>query len=62
LKVIDGIISEPEGGAHSNYEEAARLVGETILRVYNELKDIPGDDLIDKRIEKFSKMGVYIEG
>jgi len=62
LKVIDGIISEPEGGAHSNHEEAAQLVGETILKVYNELKDIPRDDLIDKRIEKFSQMGVYIEG
>jgi acetyl-CoA carboxylase carboxyl transferase subunit alpha len=62
FNVIDGIISEPEGGAHSSHEEAARVVGETILKVYQELKDIPRDDLIDKRIEKFSKMGVYIEG
>jgi len=62
FKVIDGIIKEPEGGAHSDPTEAARLVGETILNTYNELKDIPKDDIIDKRIEKFSKMGVYIEG
>ncbi len=62
FNVIDGIISEPEGGAHSSHEEAARVVGETILKVYQELKDIPRDNLIDKRIEKFSKMGVYIEG
>jgi len=62
FKIIDGIIKEPEGGAHSDPEQAARLVGETILTAYNELKDIPKDDLIDKRIEKFSKMGVYIEG
>ncbi|MBN1695238.1 acetyl-CoA carboxylase carboxyltransferase subunit alpha [candidate division WOR-3 bacterium] len=62
FQIIDGIISEPEGGAHSNHEEAAKLVGETILKLYQELKDIPRDDLIDKRIEKFSQMGVYIEG
>jgi acetyl-CoA carboxylase carboxyl transferase subunit alpha len=62
FKVIDEIISEPEGGAHSNPEEAARLVGKTILTAYNELKDIPGDELIYKRIEKFSKMGIHIEG
>ncbi len=61
FKIIDGIIKEPEGGAHSDYEEAARLVGETILNTYNELKDIPKDVLIDKRIEKFAQMGVYVE-
>jgi acetyl-CoA carboxylase carboxyl transferase subunit alpha len=62
FKVIDGIIKEPEGGAHSEPEEAARLLGETILTAYNELKDVPKDDLINKRIEKFSKMGLFIEG
>ncbi|MEO0293890.1 MAG: acetyl-CoA carboxylase carboxyltransferase subunit alpha [candidate division WOR-3 bacterium] len=59
--VIDGIIKEPEGGAHSNHEEAARLVGEIILKSYEELKDIPKEELIEKRIEKFSKMGIFIE-
>ena len=62
FKVIDGIISEPEGGAHNDPEEAARLIGKAIITTYNELKDISGDDLINKRIEKFSKMGVHIEG
>jgi acetyl-CoA carboxylase carboxyl transferase subunit alpha len=61
FKVIDGIIKEPEGGAHSDPEEAARLVGETILTAYNELKNIPKNELINKRIEKFSQMGVFIE-
>jgi acetyl-CoA carboxylase carboxyl transferase subunit alpha len=61
FKVIDGIIKEPEGGAHSDPEEAARLVGETILTAYNELKNIPENELINKRIEKFSQMGVFIE-
>jgi len=62
FKIIDGIIDEPEGGAHNNPEEAARQVGEAILATYNELKDIKGDVLVEKRIEKFSKMGMYRKG
>lgn len=58
--VIDGIIKEPEGGAHTNYEEAAHLLGETIIKAYNELKDIPRDVLVEKRIEKFAQIGVYL--
>jgi len=61
IKIIDGIIKEPEGGSHIDYEEAARLVGETIIETYNELKDIPKDVLIEKRIGKFAQMGVYVE-
>jgi acetyl-CoA carboxylase carboxyl transferase subunit alpha len=59
FKIIDGIIDEPEGGAHTNPEEAAHLVGKEILTAYNELKDMEKDVLIEKRIEKFSQMGVY---
>lgn len=61
LNVIDGIISEPLGGAHSDHEEASRLVGEVIMKAYNELKDIPPDELIEKRIEKFGVMGAFKE-
>lgn len=61
LNIIDGIISEPPGGAHSNHEEASRLIGEAIMKAYNELKDIPPPELIEKRIEKFSGMGAFKE-
>ena len=61
FKIIDDIIREPQGGAHSDYKEAAKLVGEVILKTYDELKDIPKDVLVDKRIEKFSQMGIYSE-
>lgn len=61
LKIIDGIISEPAGGAHSDHEEASKLIGEAIKKAYDKLKDIPQDQLIEKRIEKFSEMGVYKE-
>lgn len=62
FKIIDGIIDEPEGGAHNDPEGAALIVGKTIIKSYNELKDIAGDDLIEKRIEKFSEMGVFAKG
>ena len=61
LNVIDGIISEPLGGAHSDPEGASRLLGEAIIKVYNELKDVLPSELIDKRIEKFGRMGFFKE-
>jgi len=61
LNVIDGIISEPLGGAHSDPEGASRLLGEAIIKVYNELRDVQPSELIDKRIEKFGRMGFFKE-
>ncbi len=61
FNIIDDIIMEPGGGAHSNHKEAANLVGEAVMKAYNELKDIPADELIQKRSEKFSKMGFFKE-
>jgi len=61
LKVIDGIIKEPVGGAHRNYDEAARLVKEQIVNSLAELSPVPPDTLIDQRILKYEKMGFYKE-
>ncbi|MEW5692087.1 MAG: acetyl-CoA carboxylase carboxyltransferase subunit alpha [Candidatus Hydrogenedentota bacterium] len=59
LGIIDGIIKEPEGGAHRNYDEAANNVKDTIVSVLLELERIPLDELINRRYEKFRKMSVY---
>lgn len=59
LGVIDEIIPEPLGGAHSNYEEMAERISEYIEKGLKELKKIPPDKLVKKRIEKFRKMGVF---
>jgi acetyl-CoA carboxylase carboxyl transferase subunit alpha len=61
LKIIDELIKEPEGGAHYKPDEAAMIVKETILHHLKELLQIPVDELIDQRIEKFSKMGSWKE-
>jgi len=61
LKLIDGIIPEPVGGAHRNPEKAAQFVKETILKSLSELSPMNPDERINKRIEKFTSMGVFKE-
>lgn len=62
LGVIDKILPEPPGGAHSNPDEAARIVKENIVAELDRLKDIPKNELVDNRIEKYRNMGVYAIG
>ena len=57
LKVIDGIVLEPVGGAHRAPEEAILNVGETIARALAEMDRIPGEQLRKERREKFLAMG-----
>jgi acetyl-CoA carboxylase carboxyl transferase subunit alpha len=61
LKLIDGIIKEPVGGAHSNREEAFKLVEEQIMNAYGQLKDLNDTELVSKRMNKYADMGVYKE-
>ena len=61
LKLIDGIIKEPLGGAHNDVKWMASEVKKKIVSVYNELKQIPTEELIQQRIEKFCSMGVVKE-
>ena len=59
LGVIDGIVPEPEGGAHTDADEAARLLGESIREALEELESIAPDDLKRRRRAKFRSLGVY---
>ena len=61
LKLIDGIIKEPLGGAHNDVKTMAEEVKKTIMSTYNELKKVPIDKLIGQRIDKFCSMGVVKE-
>jgi acetyl-CoA carboxylase carboxyl transferase subunit alpha len=58
LGVIDGIVPEPDGGAHENHDEAARLLGAAVADSLDELDNIPQDELRAKRRAKFRSMGV----
>jgi acetyl-CoA carboxylase carboxyl transferase subunit alpha len=59
LGVIDGIVPEPEGGAHMNHDEAARLLGESLQEALDDLESIAPDDLKRRRRARFRSLGVY---
>jgi acetyl-CoA carboxylase carboxyl transferase subunit alpha len=59
--LVDGMIPEPLGGAHWDYDEAAQILKKYLLPVIAELKKIPAAERINQRIEKFGKMGFWDE-
>ncbi len=59
--LIDGIINEPLGGAHTDMNATAANLKDTILKRISALEKISQQDRIQKRIEKFAKMGVFKE-
>lgn len=59
LKLIDGIIKEPLGGAHSNKEETFKTVEAQILKSFKALSGLSTKELVEKRMDKYSEMGVY---
>ncbi|SCC13625.1 acetyl-CoA carboxylase carboxyl transferase subunit alpha [Chitinophaga costaii] len=59
--LVDGVIKEPLGGAHTNHDEAAAIVKAKIKETLAELKQIDPQNRIDQRIEKFSSMGFFDE-
>lgn len=61
LNLIDGIIPEPEGGAHTEPEAAAAVMKEWILRTLGELDALSPEELIKQRIGKYRRMGVFNE-
>ena len=59
LKVVDGIIKEPIGGAHSDRQKTYKAVELAIKKAYAELKDLPTSELVEKRMAKYARMGVF---
>jgi acetyl-CoA carboxylase carboxyl transferase subunit alpha len=59
LDLIDGIVPEPEGGAHEDHEGAARLLDPLLLLAVEQLSSIPVTELLDKRYQRFRNMGRF---
>ncbi|MFV1883363.1 MAG: acetyl-CoA carboxylase carboxyltransferase subunit alpha [Balneola sp.] len=59
LKVIDGVIPEPLGGAHRDHEAAAEAVKKQIKQSLARLKKLKPEKLVEQRIEKYSGMGAF---
>jgi acetyl-CoA carboxylase carboxyl transferase subunit alpha len=61
LGIIDKIVPEPIEGAHRNPDAAIRTVRKYLVAELDELTKIPVDELIERRIEKYYKMGAIKE-
>jgi acetyl-CoA carboxylase carboxyl transferase subunit alpha len=59
--LIDGIVPEPLGGAHWDYNEAAALLKPRLIQTIRELSKQSPEERIHNRIEKFTKMGFWDE-
>jgi acetyl-CoA carboxylase carboxyl transferase subunit alpha len=61
LKVIDEIIPEPRGGAHTDHQAVATAVHDVLLRHLDELRRYKPDKLVRRRREKYLRMGQFLE-
>jgi len=59
MKLVDEIVKEPLGGAHKDREQTFITVSNRIVKSYNEFKNLSPKELVDQRMDKYSKMGVY---
>jgi hypothetical protein len=58
---IDGILREPLGGAHRDHDGAAAILNEKIIEEVDALCQIPAKVLIQERIERYARMGHFVE-
>ncbi|MGB6269372.1 MAG: acetyl-CoA carboxylase carboxyltransferase subunit alpha [Olleya sp.] len=59
IKIVDDIIKEPLGGAHTDRETTFKTVSQAIVKAYDEFKNLSPKDLVNKRIDKYCEMGVF---
>ena len=59
--IVDGIVPEPAGGAHWDYDEAAQMLKKVLIPMLHELKQMDENERINQRIERYSKMGFWDE-
>ena len=59
LKLIDEIIREPSGGAHSNREKTFEIVKNKISKHFEDLKKLSPKELVAARMDKYANMGVF---
>jgi acetyl-CoA carboxylase carboxyl transferase subunit alpha len=61
LGVVDGIVPEPDGGAHTDHDEAARLLAESLRTALAEVEPLAADERRRLRRSKFRGMGIYLQ-
>ena len=58
LGVIDGIVPEPEGGAHTDFDNAAIMLGQSVRSALEELEQVDAEELRRRRRARFRSLGV----
>ena len=61
LGVIDGIIKEPIGGAHRDYDETAKNLKNAVVKEFRKLEKIEIEKLLENRYNKFRRIGEFFE-
>jgi len=61
LKIIDGMVPEPLGGAHKNPEDTAKEIKKVIKKSLEALSKLTADELVEERYKKYREMGAYKE-
>ncbi len=59
--LVDGVVPEPIGGAHWDYDEAGKMLKDYLIPLIVQLQQIPAQERVIQRIEKFGRMGFYDE-
>ncbi len=62
MRVVDAVIPEPLGGAHTDPEATCRRVGEAIAQALGELERLAVDELLARRYQRFRTLGALDEG
>jgi acetyl-CoA carboxylase carboxyl transferase subunit alpha len=61
LDIVDDIVREPIGGAHLDYDLAAKFLKESIVNNLKEFAKMTPKELIDQRYSRFRKLGKFLE-
>jgi acetyl-CoA carboxylase carboxyl transferase subunit alpha len=59
--IIDEVIPEPPGGAHRDHREAAATLKSSLIHAVRQLKETPTELLLERRYQKYRKIGVFLE-
>jgi acetyl-CoA carboxylase carboxyl transferase subunit alpha len=59
--IVDGVVPEPENGAHTNHEEAAALLDASLQQHLKELQKLPVNELVSERYKKFRNMAQFLK-
>ena len=62
LGIIDEVVSEPLGGAHRNHRQMAMTLKGTLVEALQSLEGLTKDELLNRRYDRFRKIGVFEEG